>query len=286
MLTKTKEDRAAAASGLTIERLLITPTVAQAFLDKNTKNRAVKTAIVAQYARDMRSGHWKMTGDMIRFNAKNQLIDGQHRLRACVAADVPFESYVMYGADPNIIEYIDIGKARSVRDVMAMRGVSNVFAMSAAALVLWRVNRRDETWRFRAAPHELMAIINANPMLARSVQVASKAKGAPKPMLAALHFIAAECLHKREKADAFVSVFVTGIPSREGCPAHRLRERLLRADSPFGGGGRQPRLWTALVHTWSLFLAEESISFFRMPNEATLEGFEPGMIKSKEMDEA
>jgi len=58
---------------------------------------------VDQYARDMLAGHWPLAGEGIRFDEADQLIDGRHRLRACVKAGVPFQTYVTHLSGGDVV---------------------------------------------------------------------------------------------------------------------------------------------------------------------------------------
>lgn len=75
-----------APAKLEIEEIDIEPHLAESWLTKNVKNRNLTDRIAKKYARDMASGKWKTTGDPIRFDVDGNLIDGQHRLQACVLA--------------------------------------------------------------------------------------------------------------------------------------------------------------------------------------------------------
>jgi len=268
-------------SGMALEVLTVTPTIASAWLDTNVLNRAAKSSVVQQYARDMKSGHWKLTGDPIRFSREGQLLDGQHRLKACVAADAPFVSFVLYGADSSIREYIDIGKPRSVRDILVMDGHHQAAATTAAATVLWRLSR-DENPGGRStkpSPHEILDIIGKNALLVRSVELSKRARGVSKPMLSAIHYIGASVLKKGELADQFVDVFVGGVPAYDGDPAQLFRERGLR-DSLVTGSNRS-RHWIGLVHCWNLFSRREPLEQFRMPHSASIIGFKPDALTER-----
>ena len=63
----------------------VTPDMAKRWLSKNTGNRPVKKAKVAQYARDMTEGRWEITGEAVKFAQSGRLIDGQNRLHAVAA---------------------------------------------------------------------------------------------------------------------------------------------------------------------------------------------------------
>lgn len=58
------------------ETVTITPSVAQAWLSMNANNRKRQPRFVRQYARDMKDGGWRLTGDSIKFDVNNRLIDG------------------------------------------------------------------------------------------------------------------------------------------------------------------------------------------------------------------
>jgi hypothetical protein len=62
---------------------LITPELAEKFLEKNSNNyRKLSEKVVKAYQIDMETGNWKFNGDSIKFNKSGQLVDGQHRLTA------------------------------------------------------------------------------------------------------------------------------------------------------------------------------------------------------------
>ena len=73
----------------------VTPEMAREWLLANTDVPFnSQPGKVDQYARDMASGHWPLMGEGIRFDEADQLVDGRHRLRACVQSGVPFLTYV------------------------------------------------------------------------------------------------------------------------------------------------------------------------------------------------
>ena len=103
-----------------IERIVITPDMAKVWLDKNVKNRKLQRHTTSKYARDMLAGAWQVTGDAIRFDVHSNLLDGQHRLKACIEAGVPFETFVIYGLPTQTQDVMDIGKIRSATDTLAL----------------------------------------------------------------------------------------------------------------------------------------------------------------------
>lgn len=116
-----------------IEVVTITPAIARAWLGHNSRNRSVKTARVAQYARDMRNGRWQFTGDAIRFSVDGILLDGQNRLHACIEAATPFVTTVIYGLPDATQEVMDSGAIRLSRDAVTLKGYANAQGLAAVA---------------------------------------------------------------------------------------------------------------------------------------------------------
>src|SRR5208337_4885018 len=94
----------------------VTPEMARDWLGANQKNRRPKKSTVQAYARDMVAGEWKLAGDPIRFDSSKNLLDGQHRLLACIIAERPFQTVVMRDLSPEVMRVLDHGCRRTVGD--------------------------------------------------------------------------------------------------------------------------------------------------------------------------
>ncbi len=107
---------------ITIET--ITPDAAAELLGLNLTNRLLRNHKVIAYAEDMLHGRWQLTGEPIIVNGTT-LLNGQHRLHACVRAGVPFTTAVFRGADSDIYRVIDSGLPRLPADVLRHDGHPN-----------------------------------------------------------------------------------------------------------------------------------------------------------------
>lgn len=119
-----------------IETVVITPELAEKWLSLNTNNRPIRNGAVMKYAGDMVNGRWKLNGETIKLNG-DRLIDGQHRLRACIQAKTPFVSLVVHNVDAGVFDTIDRGMVRSFGQVLGIAGTKNANAVAAAARILW-----------------------------------------------------------------------------------------------------------------------------------------------------
>ena len=101
---------------LVTERMLITPDFAIAAMERNSGNRNISSNSVECYALDMKNNRWKYTAEPIAFSWEGKLINGQHRMAACILADTPFEALIVWGLDP--ITPFDVGRARKASDIL------------------------------------------------------------------------------------------------------------------------------------------------------------------------
>jgi len=117
--------------------LLITPAMAQAWLNhaKGQNFRRIRPLRVARYARDMAHGVWHLNGEPILLDCKGLVLDGQHRLAACVRAGVPFRTVVINGVVDSTA--IDGGLARTFSQHLAQDGVKSTHIMAATARLVY-----------------------------------------------------------------------------------------------------------------------------------------------------
>lgn len=108
--------------GVKPEVVTITPELATEFLKMNTKNRVPDARSISTYAEAMKDGRWLLNGVPIVISNENVLLDGQNRLLACVKANVPFDSLVVWGISPESFKTIDIGKGRTAADILTIEG--------------------------------------------------------------------------------------------------------------------------------------------------------------------
>jgi hypothetical protein len=119
-----------------------------------------------------------------------------------------------------------------------------------------------------------MSILERHPRVTDSVKRAGGVDLISRSTLAALHYVGSVVQNKPEEADAFLNVFRTGVPAWEGCPAHAVREMMIRLRS-----SRKTMMSSAqcnyLIHAWNQFVAHKVVMKVRLPDEVILEGWTP-----------
>jgi hypothetical protein len=117
-----------------IEKLDIQPGLAKSWLEKhNIRNRSMNARKYERMAQSIKNKEWLFNAQPIVFDINGVLLDGQHRLMACVMADIAIKSLVVWGAQPESQSTMDLGTPRSVADILALEGYSNHFARAALA---------------------------------------------------------------------------------------------------------------------------------------------------------
>lgn len=127
------------------ELVTVTPEMAARWLENNPSNRPVNWVVMGRYAAAIKRGDWVFNGDSIRFDANGQLLDGQHRLRAIIDADIAITTGVVRGLAPETQETMDQGMRRTFVQVLQMRGFVGAHNLAAVTNHVFRYERYLES---------------------------------------------------------------------------------------------------------------------------------------------
>ena len=104
----------------------ITPTMAKLYLETNYgKQRSLSESHVVHLAQQMKAGQWECNGEPIIFDENDNLIDGQHRLKAIIRSQIAIQTLVVSGVKQSTFVTINSGKSRSNSDVFSIKGIAN-----------------------------------------------------------------------------------------------------------------------------------------------------------------
>lgn len=110
---------------------VITPAVAAEYLKHNESNRKPNKGQVGYYAKMMAAGQWELNGEAIKFSPSGRLLDGQHRLMACVESNVPFETTVIREVEEEVFDTFDQGWIRGKGQIFDIANIPNSRNISA-----------------------------------------------------------------------------------------------------------------------------------------------------------
>ena len=113
------------AAPMKLEIVKVTPQRAADWLGNEWSNRKLRRALVVTFLQDMKAGHWRLTGDTLKFSSEGRLLDGQHRLKALIEYGHPMEFAIAWNVPVEAQENVDMGLARQVKDILEIRGEEN-----------------------------------------------------------------------------------------------------------------------------------------------------------------
>ena len=213
--------------------MTITPAYAKELLKRDSVlNRSLRPVTVDQYAAEMKADRWRLNGEGIMIDTNGGLLNGQHRLHACIKAGRPFETLVVCNLDPGTISTMDTGRKRTAASVLQMNRVRNAGTVAAIVKRVFEIERAGEThWHTDAISNQVILEYTERHLAAleKSAIMAVTAKDTlgKAALLGAIH----HCGAKRSGefvANTFLSSLIKGISLEEHNPILTLRNYLIK----------------------------------------------------------
>lgn len=235
----------------------ITPAMAAYLVARhNLHNRPKKPAKIRQYAEDMSEGRWGLTGDTLKWSKAGVLIDGQNRLFACIAANVPFRTHVVFGIDGDLFVFMDRGKNRDGADALAVKGVSNSSIVNAAVRWAELIEAGTVKGRGTFLPYEILDLYENRHQRVEEFVRDAKKSGQPAGMMAALlyHFDKVNAKDARDFAMAWAS----GQRQKPFQSISKAESRLMEISLASSGRVHDVVRAAIIVTAWNLYRAGKS----------------------------
>lgn len=266
-LTKTVAPRPSAKTDPKASWRTITPALAQKWLDENanTANRNIAKHSLTSYEQDMQAGNWLPTGDPIRFDDAGMLIDGHHRLTACVNSGQEFRSLVVTDVPREAIHALDIGRRRTLGDHLKMDGLKrNGAAVASTISTVLRYRSASINKTYFNHLDALAFYEENNALVEAAAAVASKySNDGPRIPFATIGFIYIETAENKSLVEDFFSRVASGSMLEKGTPEYALHrwwmaERMSRTKT-----SRFDRL-AITVKAWNAFVSNETVGILRL----------------------
>ena len=215
----------------------ITPKKAKKDLENANKTgsntrRLIWTA-VERLARAMTTGQWEMNGCSIVYDDKGLVVDGQHRLAACVKADTPFETIVVKGVVSTL--HVDTGSRRQAGQILTHRlGIKNGPLVAALARMLLTEMETGSVVRggggnYQPNNEDILIFVTKNTKMRASADLGAKCAPFVRPTVAAyVHYGACTITHEEDFADEFFTAMIEG-SAKPGSAAYQVHRRLIHA---------------------------------------------------------
>jgi len=154
--------------GTTVQLLMVTPLMAQQWLENNNTNRTLRKANVIRLANEIIEGRWVCDPALppIAIGDDGQVLNGQHRLHAVVKSGVSVRMYVAFNVPAHVMGVVDQAIPRSAADVFNLKhhipNSKNV-AASVNAYHRW-MNYPELVWQnwMTPSPEVLVSIYELN----------------------------------------------------------------------------------------------------------------------------
>jgi hypothetical protein len=263
-------------SKVSSEEELITPGKAEEWLGHNTHNRPLHNSLVAKYADEMKRKQWILNGEAIIFDYNGTLLDGQHRLWACIEANTSFQTVVTRGVSPEAFVTIDTGSKRSSGDVLAIAGVSKDIAKSLGAAAVVCISYQRGILKSHGAAlkskssvsrTDILAYVNRHPKLAdwliRAKQPTARWKSAYCSLIASVMFLGSA--KYPEQAEEFMHGWLTGENLGSKSPVLALINRLATEKNL----GKVIRLGL-ITHAWNSFVEKKPLQILKFSRHQEL----------------
>lgn len=210
---------------LLIEAKMIGPDEASTLLKANTSNRPLTRSNVVALASAMTRGEWVLNGETIIFSPDGTLMQGQHRLHAIIKSGVTVPLLLVRGIQFDAFSTLDLGRKRSVGDVLNIHGEVNANVLASALRSIGLIEGIVTDQR-AMSPAMATSILDRHP----SVRVwTSRFSSSEAKKFISSAFIGALTMaaerHGSERVAEFFAQVSSGEGLHKGMPAYAVRER-------------------------------------------------------------
>lgn len=257
---------------LELRILNVGPDLAKAWLQKNDNNRNEARGNKAKISRSMELDDFKFLGDPVRFDDEDNLLDGQHRLKAIVETGVEVPLLVIRGFKPEAQLYMDQGKVRGAGDQVKLAGVAekggNNWAATARLIIRWDAGDVLGNVLVPGTAEIVAFCAEHQDQMARAVAAAHaqyRRVGARRPVAAATFYFAE--LIDAQLAHRFFRQLATGEDIRSGDPVFALRDTLLKRKGTGGSKLNSNEELSLFVRAWNATRAGITLQRLQLPRE-------------------
>ena len=207
--------------------------MATKLLEANKLNRPLSQPHVDRIAKQIKEGKWRFNGDTIKIADNGDVLDGQHRLWACILADMPIDTIIIDNIEPEAWSTIDtIRKPRSGADILSLCGVDRHRRTVAGALA-WLLRWQLDAFPAVRAPKnriensDVESAHNAHPAMVEAAERVRHLKGVLSVSIAAfLYYVFSN--KDQELADKFIDALENPAGMSVSHPFFQYRTWLLQ----------------------------------------------------------
>ena len=259
--------------------MTITPQQAKEIMDAQPKpkpgepapQRPLLKSNVQAYVHLIRTGQFFTTHQGIAFSREGLLIDGQHRLTACIETNTPIRVQVTFQAERTMFGAIDRGRARApAHDMVQLGWATNTFdagVLSSSLRQLYNWDRGGAPWRQNVVGQagrnaltldEYESVLAAHPgvLMVLPWAIRFRARRIAPSIMTLAYTLFREA--NQAKADRFMEMMATGANLDAGHPVLTLREWATKLSGTHETTNRAAAT-IAMIRAWNAFAAGKQL---------------------------
>lgn len=271
-----------------VKTVEITPAIAQKLLDLTDKSIQRKTnrSNLKYLVNQLELNKWKFNGDAIRQDSNGNIIDGMHRLNACLIAKKNFQTIFVKGLPPKSIHTIDQGKNRSLAEILQIKRGDTVKYATAIASVARFCNEfyqgrygiagknqsgGGNTKHKALDSTDFLRWVDENPDIFSFVEENMKIRERGDKLVNAKVFCGMKWMLDqidKDKSDRFFESLSSGLNIGKDNPIHALRLKLIRQKTSFDPSVKRltpKQVVYCIAKTWNAYVEGKYLNRINTP---------------------
>jgi hypothetical protein len=246
----------------------VTPAMCTKWLNKNINNRPLNQRHVNILTRTMIQDDWELNGESLKFDIYGNILDGQHRMWACIESNKDFKTMVVYNLPRGTFDTIDTGRVRGGHDVLAMNGEVNTVLLCGVLKHVGRYFSEQMLSTGKITNKELEELLELHPTVREIVTLLSRGayrvKWCAPSIIGTCWYIASQ--KNKKQANDFFTGLIFGANLTEKSPILTLRNKFINAHNTKGSRFTSPEKMELIVIAWNAFRDGREVSQFKLPS--------------------
>lgn len=253
----------------------ITPNIAKKLLEMSDKRHQRKINIkhVTFLTREMKKGNFTFNGDSIRQDTEGNIIDGQHRLTACINSGMKFNTLFIKGLDTEQILTINTGqRIRSNADILEIahkKKYKYANQIAGAVKMIIKLNHNHynisgaKDTNSHASSTDFLEFCDNNPNIFEFVETEMRIYSNGDKLITPSIYLACKWqIQKLNKhaADKFFQLLSDGIGLKVEHPVFNLRKKLINHKLKKNRFLNTKDMILSIYRVWNAFMNDEILT--------------------------
>jgi hypothetical protein len=262
------------SKSIKLQFMEVTPSQAKIWLNENkdSKNRKSSRHKINKYKEELQNLNWGFSNDEVCFDVNNRLINGKHRLTACVEADMPMFLTIATGFPTDAFQNFDCGYLRSNGQILNIAGIDHSNEM-ASTIRGYQLITNGATAAKNIGTTNILDHYEENKEIydigCDCYMVLKNKAASPPGVIAGVLAYIYECTYDKTGVLEFTNMLAYGENLNRNHPAMYIREYCIKAKKskdPYTGEYDLSRLFQErILKAWNNFAEGKTMEKFVTP---------------------